>query len=159
MEFVIIYIIIAIILSMLTKSFFFILFAIVSLVVFALLFINIWFLVIITKLFRTKSVKGRFLRVDTVKGAGEKINKFRYKVAVYSVDGKEYESVFPAEGIFGIYLYDSRAEYKLRLIEDENRVFDRFNLTSCITWPIFGINMLIIAAVLLAVLFKYRGYI
>lgn len=159
MEYIIIYMIIAIILSMLTRSFFFILFAIVSLVAFALLFINVWFLIIITKLFRTKPAKGRFLRVDTVKGAGEKVNKFKYKVAVYSVNGKECESVFPAEGIFGVYFYDSIREYKLRIFEKENRVFDSYNITSCITWPIFGISMFVIAVSVLGLLLRYRGYL
>ena len=159
MEFVIIYIIIAVILSMLTNSLFFILFAVLTLFIFILLFFDIWFLYIITKLLRTKPKTGRFLRVDTVKDAGEKVNKFKYKVAVYSIEGKECESVFPAEGFFGIYFYDSVKEYKLRLFEKEGRVFDRYNIASCITWPVFGTGILTAAVFALVMLFKFRGYI
>ena len=154
MEFVITYLIIAVLLSMLTSSLFFIFFALITLCILILLLLDIWFLSVIAKLPRTRPVTGEFVRVDNVKRHDLKLAKnIVYKVAVYSVDGKEYESVFPAEGAFGLYFYRKKT-CRLRLDTMEEKVFDRYNITSCIVWPIFSTLFCIAAIYFLVLLVK-----
>lgn len=160
MEFVIGYIIIAVILSMLTSSLFFIIFAVISLFILFVAALSLYFLYMLTKLFASRSANGRFVRIDTVKNIrSKKLKDLKYKVAVYSVEDKECESVFPAEGAFGIYFYRRSGNTKLWYNEKEGKVFDKYNIASCIIWPVFCIILCLGAAYCLKILFGLRGFI
>lgn len=97
--------------------------AIIGLLVAAMALFFIWFFF---SLIRTKTAKGFFLRI-------EKNNKNGFHTAIYSIDGKEYPCVFPAETFFVSFLYKKDRLYRLFFSEKKCAVFDRFALITCIT--------------------------
>ena len=157
MEFVIVYIIIAVILCMLTGRLFFMVFAVFSLFILISAVLNVYFLYMLTGLFGSKRKTGEFLRVESVKNnifnTGRAIG---YKVAVYRIEDKEYESVFPAEGLFGVYFYRPSKRGGLRLDVKRGKVFDKYNIASCIMWPVFC-TMLCAAMLYALALFHRMG--
>ena len=139
MDIVITYIVIAVILCILTRRIFFLIFAVLSIFILIALLMNLYFCYMTAGLLLSKRRKGRFLRVEEeredTKIFGENIV---YKVAVYEIDGMEYHSVFPAEGIFNIYFYRTKKNCILWLNKKRGKVFDIYNVVSCIVWPVFS---------------------
>ncbi len=157
MEFIIMYIVAAILLCLLTGSAFFLSFAILTVFIGFVAVISVYFLLCVYKLFHTSVKKGSFVRVDEVKQGSAVLGKsLKYKVAVYEIDGKEYESVFPAEGLFGVYFYSKTQSCRLWLYEKEKRVFDTYNIASCVVWPIFCALFMTAAVFALMHIFKMR---
>ena len=157
MEFIIIYIIAALILCMLTGSIFYLAFAVLTIFIGFVCLISLFFLFSVGKLLRSRPKTGDFVRVAAVKENALKIGKgIKYKVAVYSIGGREYESVFPAEGLFGVYFYPKTKNCRLWLYERDEKVFDGYNVASCIVWPIFCIFFLTAAFFLLFQLVRMR---
>lgn len=109
--------------------------SIIGLLVAAMALFFIWFFF---SLIRTKTAKGFFLRI-------EKNNKYGFPTAIYSIDGKEYPCVFPAETFFVSVLYKKHKLYRLFFSEKKCAVFDRFALITCITGFVCSIAAVIAA--------------
>ena len=139
MEFVIIYIVIAVILCMLTRRLFFLIFAVLSVFMLIVLAMNVYFCYMTIGLLMSKRRKGSFVRVENENENAALLGKnISYKVAVYDIDGVEYKSVFPAEGAFNVYFYSTKKRCSLWLNKKRGRVFDMYNVVSCIVWPLFS---------------------
>ncbi|MBQ9518962.1 MAG: hypothetical protein IJR59_03605, partial [Firmicutes bacterium] len=122
MEFIIMYIVAAILLCMLTGSAFFLSFAILTVFIGFVAMISIYFLFAVIKLFKSKQKNGNFVKVEYVKENNAILGKnLKYKVAVYKIGEKEYESFFPAEGLFGVYFYSKAQSCRLWLYEKEEK--------------------------------------
>lgn len=94
----------------------------------ALFFVYFFFVLV-----RSKPTRGTFLRIG-------KSEKFGFPTAIYSIDGKEYPNVFPAETFFISRLYKKDKLYRLFLSGKKCAVFDRFALTTCIMGFICSIS-------------------
>ncbi len=139
MDFVIIYIIIAVFLSILTRRIFFLVFAVLSIFILIALALNLYFCYMTAGLLLSKRRKGRFIRVEEEREDTQLFGEnIVFKVAVYEVDGTEYRSVFPAEGLFDIFFYRSKKMCTLWLNKKHGKVFDVYNVMSCIAWPVFS---------------------
>ncbi len=151
------YIIAAVILCILTGSLFYLVFAVLTIFIGFVFLISLYFLVSVFKLLHSKPQTGDFVKVDDVKDNNSKIGKnIKYKVAVYKIGNKEYQAAFPAEGLFGVYFYPKTKSCRLWLYEKEEKVFDGYNILSCIVWPLFCIFFLAAAFVMLIQLIRMR---
>ena len=76
------------------------------------------------RLLFAKKHKAEFTRL----GKGTHSN---FKVAYYSLDGREYPNIFPEEGFFSSKLYRSDKVYTVFLSRNKKCVFDKFSCATC----------------------------
>ncbi len=156
-EFILMYIVAAVIMCMLTGSMFYLGFAAITIFMVFVAIVSVYFLISVYKLLRTKACIGEFVKIADVKKSNIKFGgELKYKVAVYRINGREYEAAFPAEGLFGVYFYRRTKNCRLWLYEKEDMVFDSYNVASCIVWPAFCAVFLAAAVYMLKVLIDMR---
>lgn len=104
--------------------------AVIGLLVAAIALFFVYFFFVLV---RSKPTRGTFIRIG-------KSEKFGFSTAFYSIDGKEYPNVFPAESFLLSKLYKKDKSYRLFLSGKKCAVFDRFALTTCIMGFICSIS-------------------
>ena len=135
MEFILILIVIAVLVSVLTGNLEYIFFGVAG---FLLLFsglLVITFLINMGLMLTSKWKEAKFLRIDLPS------EEARYKVAYYLVEGEELPCLFPEEGIFRKKLYRTDKTYHVLLNKKLGRVFDRFAVAACILGLMFGTGL------------------
>ena len=135
MEYILILIVIAVLVSALTGNLVYVLFGVAGFLLILSGFLVITFLICSVLLLTSKWKEARFLRVDLPS------EKAKYKVAFYLVEGDEIPCLFPEEGVFRKKLYRTDKTYHVLLNKKLGRVFDRFAVATCILGLIFGIGL------------------
>lgn len=132
MEYIFVLIIIAILVSVLTGNFEYILFGVTGFLFILSGLLVITFLICFVLMLMSKWKKARFLRVDLPS------EEARYKVAYYLVENEEIPCLFPEEGIFRKKLYRTDKTYHVLLNKKLEKVFDRFSVATCILGLLWG---------------------
>ena len=135
MEYVLILIVIAILVSVLTGNLGYIFFGVIGfLLIFSGLLVII-FIIGSVLLLMSKWKEARFLRVDLPS------EEAKYKVAFYLVEGEEIPCLFPEEGVFREKLYRTDKIYHVLLNKKLGKVFDRFAVATCILGLMCGTGL------------------
>ncbi len=64
--------------------------------------------------------------------------KYKFKTAVYLIDDKEYENLFPAENMLFKSYYKENNAVKVYTITDKNKVFDKMAVITTIAGLVSG---------------------
>ena len=135
MEYILILIAIAILVSVLTGNLGYIFFGVFGFLLILSGLLVITFLICILLLLTSKWKKARFLRIDLPS------DDAKYKVAYYLVEGEEIPCLFPEEGVFREKLYRTDKTYHVLLNKKLGRLFDRFAMATCILGLICGTGL------------------
>lgn len=135
MEYILILVIIAILISVLTGNWGYILYGVAGFLLLLSGLLVITFLICWVLLLMSKWKEARFLRVDLPS------EEAKFKVAFYLVEGEEIPCLFPEEGILREKLYRTDKIYHVLLNKKLGKVFDRFAVATCILGLMCGTGL------------------
>ena len=108
---------------------------------------TLFFILYLLKLLFSKKKKGTFLRI-------ERNGIFRWRSAIYLVDGEEIPCIFPDDGVMDDKIYKTDKTYTLFYNKLSGKVFDRVSITTCVIGIIF--TLAIDAALVFMYFLLYR---
>ena len=108
---------------------------------------TLFFIFYLLKLLFSKKKKGSFLRI-------ERNGIFRWRSAIYLVDGEEIPCIFPDDGVMDDKIYKTDKAYTLFYNKHSGKVFDRVSITTCVIGIIF--TLAIDAALVFMYFLLYR---